>query len=141
MKKFIIAFLVLITFALGGYFVFSAFFSSNLKVSNQTAEAKKEEKKFITVINNTGEVINKIVITIDEGTEVASIENPDEKSISIEIPKEFAKYKNYTITLTDRNKYVYEVNKTIEGTTGRTEVIITSDHVVKEGNWWDKLLN
>ena len=57
--------------------------------TNQEAEKKKEEELYLTVINDTGNILTKVVVTIGEGTEILETEDINTNSFSLLIPKEF----------------------------------------------------
>ncbi|HFI0364057.1 TPA: hypothetical protein ACGOWW_000662 [Streptococcus suis] len=114
------------------------------KNSNQTAEQNEEKGRYITVINKTGEVIKDLAILVDEGTEVTSETDPyssDTDSISIEIPKDYEEHSEFTIVLTSRHDFVFEVKKTINDPNGRFEVTVKEGDKVKDGDWVDKFFN
>lgn len=124
--------------------ILSLFFLTRAKNSNQTAEQNEENGRYITVINHTGEVIKDLKILVDEGTEVVSETAPyssDTDSISVEIPKEFEEHSDFTIVLVSRHDFEFEVKKTIKGSNGRVEVVVTKDNKVKDGNGLDKFFN
>ena len=101
--------------------------------SNERAE-KDKNGRYLTVINETKQVINEIHVTVDNGTEIESMKQKDvdKKSLSIPIPKTFSKYDTFTVILVDR--YGTEYRKTVKNVSkkGRTEVVINKDDVVKE---------
>ncbi len=103
------------------------------RVTNEEAEEDKEER-YLTIINDTGEVLNEVRIFVGEGSEIESAyqKNPDETSFSIKIPEEFEEYDTFTIVFIDRYEFKYE--KTISGvaTEGRTEVKISQDDYIKQ---------
>ncbi len=116
-------------------------FDKDSRITNDVAE-KNEQKRYLTIINNTEQIINKVVVSVGEGTEIESMEqtNPDEKTFSIEIPNEYSEHDKFIVTLTDRHnlKYTKEVFAVKEK--GRTEVAITQDdEVEQEGSFIDRL--
>ena len=102
-------------------------------IANDTAE-KKQEKRYLTIINKTGQIINEVHITVGEGSEInkAYQKNPDDESFSIEIPEEYKKYETFNVTLVDRygSKYEKKVSKAKQN--GRTEVKLTEENKVKQ---------
>lgn len=118
----------------------------NTRVTNDKAQKDKKER-YLTIINDTGEIINEVRITVGEGTEINSAfqENPDEQSFSIKIPREYKEYSEFTVILIDR--YGMRFQKKVEDVPkkGRTEVKITEDdYVEQDGDWkrgWDKFFN
>ena len=72
-------------------------------VENDIAE-KKEDERYLTIVNKTGQVINEVHITVGEGTEInaAHKENPKEDSFSVKIPKEYTEYDVFGVILEDR---------------------------------------
>ena len=116
------------------------------KVSNDKAE-KDENGRYLTIINDTNQVINEVHITVGLGTEIehAYQKNPDEKSFSIEIPKQYNEYDTFTVTLVDRYELYYVKDVTGAKAEGRTEVIISEENYVKRDgdirSKIDKVLN
>ena len=98
------------------------------KTSNTSAENDKKNR-YVTIINDTGTTINKAGIIVGEGTEIEETEviNPDDKSFSIKIPKEYIDEDTFTIYLQDNYDVIYK--KKIYGLpkTGRTEVYISKE--------------
>lgn len=106
---------------------------------NKKAE-KDTEHRYLTIVNKTEVIINHIYITVGNGSKVASRENPDDTNIIIQIPDEFKKYSDFTITLIDRYDLKYEKNISNVPETGRTEVTVSQDNYVKQkGDWWKKI--
>lgn len=115
--------------------------NKNSRKSNDAAE-KDKQGRYLTIINETEQIINEVHITIGDGTEIEDMKqiNPDEKSFSIEIPQQYSEYESFTITLVDRNdlKYIKEITN-VAGK-GRTEVAVTEEDYVKEkGDFWNKI--
>ncbi len=108
--------------------------SCNPASLNDDAEAD-ENGRYLTVINSTNQVINKIHVTVGEGTEIESMQqtNMEEKSLSIKIPEHYSEYSSFTVILVDRYDAVFQ--KTIDKVKekGRTEVNITKDDCVHDG--------
>lgn len=114
---------------------------SKAKVTNDSAEKKKYER-YLTIINKTGQVINEVHITVDEGTEIEAAyqKNPNEDSFSVKIPKEYKEYSIFDIILEDRYGFQYEKKISDVKKTGRTAVSITEkDKVKQKGDWKRKL--
>lgn len=122
---------------------FSILLSACSRNSNDSAEAKEQDERSITVINETEEVLKDITIKVDKGTEVAKLKepNPEETSVSITIPKEYEEHKEFKVVVTDLYGGVYEKDKTISKPTGRFEVTVTKDDLKKSGNILDKIFN
>lgn len=108
---------------------------------SKSAESQEDKKRFITVVNDTEQVINKLTISIDGGTEIKSVDNLDKKSIHILIPEEYSEHSKFTVTLVDRYDGVYEKRKTIKKTTGRHEVVVTKEDMIEEGDVISRKLN
>lgn len=111
------------------------------RITNDAAE-KDEEGRYLTIINNTNQIINEVHITIGNGTEIEEMKqkNPDEKSFSIEIPEQYSEYDTFVVTVIDRYdmKYQKEVKEVKEK--GRTEVEINEENYIKEkGDFWGKI--
>lgn len=110
-------------------------------VENDIAE-KKENERYLTIINKTGQVINDVRITVGEGTEINSAhkENPKEDSFSVKIPEEYKEYDVFGVILEDRYGFQYEKEVSDVKETGRTEVPITKkDKVKQKGDWKRKI--
>ncbi|MBJ8325253.1 hypothetical protein [Streptococcus pacificus] len=142
MKKIGVLILSVVILIGAGLFIYNTFFQTSSVVSNKTAEAKENDVRTLTIINNTGEIINEIRIMIDKGTEVVEpIKNPDEKSISVEIPQEYEEHTKFKIIVIDRYKNEYEINKTIKKPKGRFEIEITEENLTKKGSFLGNLFN
>lgn len=110
-------------------------------VENDIAE-KKENERYLTIVNKTGQVINEVHITVGEGTEInaAHKENPKEDSFSVKIPEEYKEYDVFGVILEDRYGFQYEKEVSGVKETGRTEVPITKkDKVKRKGDWKRKI--
>ena len=119
--------------------ILSMFFTG---CSDKNDDAEKINKRALTIINETEQIINEIHVTVGEGTEIENMQrkNPDAESLSIKIPKEYNEYTTFTVTLVDR--YGLNYQKTVDNVApkGRTEVKITEDDYVKEkGDLKDKI--
>ncbi len=129
MKKILI--LILVVAGIVGSIIVSC--SKRDKLSNDNAE-KDKNGRYLTIVNETGQVINGVHVTIANGTEIESMKqgNVDKKSFSIKIPKEYKKYDTFNVILVDR--YDAEYKKTVNNVAkkGRTEVVINKDDLVKE---------
>lgn len=132
MKKYLIILLIVVGL---GFSIYKYFSGDNL--SNDRAERDKNGR-YITVINETKQVINKVYVTVNGGTEIEKMKREDidinRTSFSIEIPKEYSEYNTFTVILVDR--YDTQYKKTINNVSakGRTEVKISKDDVVEETN-------
>lgn len=117
--------------------------NANKDTRTDNDDAEKDVKgRYLTIINETDQIINEVHITVGDGTEIEDMRqtNPDEDSFSIEIPKQYSEYDSFTVTLIDRHdlKYVKEITDVSDK--GRTEVVITEDNYVEEkGDFWDKV--
>ena len=117
--------------------------TANQDTRKPNDDAELDEKgRYLTIVNETDQIINEVHITVGDGTEIDDMKqtNPDETSFSIEIPKQYSEYDAFTVTLIDRYdlKYVKEITDVADK--GRTEVVITEDDYVKEkGDFWDKI--
>ena len=110
-------------------------------VENDIAE-KKEDERYLTIVNKTGQVINEVHITVGEGTEInaAHKENPKEDSFSVKIPKEYTEYDVFGVILEDRYGFLYENEISDVKKAGRTEVTIKKkDKVKRKGDWKRKI--
>ena len=100
------------------------------EVTNTKAEKKKDEERFITVINGTDLTINSIEILAGDGIEIVKKNNPDNNSYSFQIDKTWEDYKSFRIILMDVYDLHYEKTITVP-TTGKVDVKITQDDYVK----------
>lgn len=100
----VVAIVVIAAAIAGGYhFGKSSKTKDKSGVENDIAE-KKEDERYLTIVNKTGQVINEVHITVGEGTEInaAHKENPKEDSFSVKIPKEYTEYDVFGVILEDR---------------------------------------
>ena len=139
-KALIIAGSVLLVVAIIGIII-AVTTNQDTRKPNDDAE-KDENGRYLTIVNETDQIINEVHITVGDGTEIEDMKqtNPDETSFSIEIPKQYSEYDAFTVTLIDRHdlKYVKEITDVADK--GRTEVVITEDDYVEEkGDFWDKV--
>ena len=85
----IIVFILLIVCAIAGLGIYNHLTNNNgqSRVSNDIAE-KDTQSRYLTIINDTDQIINEVHISVGEGTEIEHGYqlNPDEKSFSIKIP-------------------------------------------------------
>ncbi len=143
MKKVILIVLIVgVVGALGYYFFVN---QSDARpegtVSNIEAQEQKKEKRFITIINGTNLTLKCIEVTAGDGVDIGiKIDDPDEKSYSVEIEEAWEDYTDFTITFTD----VYDLHyiKTISDVpvSGKTDVKITQDDYVEyDGDWFRRL--
>ena len=108
------------------------------QTSNEEAEEMKDERRYITIINNSNLIINSIEILVGEGIPVVKpIINPDDRAISIEVPETWKDYNSFHIIVMDVYDLHYE--KTIDNvpTIGKTDVVISEeeDYVEYPGDW------
>lgn len=111
------------------------------RITNDAAE-KDKNGRYLTIINNTNQIINEVHITVGNGTEIEEMKqtNPDEKSFSIKIPEQYSEYNTFTVTLVDRYDMKYQKQVSEVGKKGRTEVVITEENYVEEkGDFFDKI--
>lgn len=141
MKKKLVIIGSIIAFIVIAAFVLLIFINQDTRLSNDYAE-KDIKSRYLTIINDTEQVINEVHIAVGDGTEIEEMEqtNPDETSFSIKIPKQYAEYSTFTVTLIDRYgiKYQKEINNV--PVKGRTEVKINKENYVKEkGDFRNKI--
>ena len=127
--------IVVIAAALAGGFGFHFGKSSKTKdksgVENDIAE-KKEDERYLTIVNKTGQVINEVHITVGEGTEINAAHKVN--------PKEYTEYDVFGVILEDRYGFLYEKEISDVKKAGRTEVPITKkDKVKRKGDWKRKI--
>ena len=135
MKKIIVILTVVILAVVVGFGVFNYISNKDgsSRVNNDKAE-KDTQGRYLTIINDTKQVINEVHITVGEGTEIEQNyqENPDENSFSVEIPKDYDEYETFTVIFIDRYGLKYQEKVTNVKERGRTEVKITEDGYVKQ---------
>lgn len=93
MKKIIVTLtvvmLVVVVVVVVGFGVFNYISNKDgsSRVKNEKAE-KDTQTRYLTIINDTKQVINEVSIVVGEGTEIEQSyqEKPDENSFSVEIP-------------------------------------------------------
>lgn len=110
------------------------------RVSNDAAE-KDTQNRYLTIINDTNQIINEVHIFVGEGTEIEHGYqlNPDEKSFSIKIPESYDEYDTFMIEVIDRYGLKYGKQITNVNKEGRTEVKISeNDYIKQEGDWKKK---
>jgi len=111
------------------------------RITNDDAE-KDEKGRYLTIINNTNQIINEVHVTVGNGTEIEDMKqtNPDEKSFSIEIPEQYSEYDTFLITVIDRYDMKYQKEIKDVKKQGRTEVEIKEENYVEEkGDFFDKV--
>ena len=114
-------------------------------VRNNDEAEKDKEGRNLTIINETGEIINQVSVTVGDGTEIESMKVTDEavldkKSFSLKIPEQYEAHSEFVVTLVDRFELIYQKKVSNVLPTGRTEVKLTEDDYVKrEGDWWRKI--
>lgn len=135
----IIIAVMVIVLAIVGFVFINSSGQGKTRTTNDKAETD-EEGRYLTIINETGEIINEVRIQVGEGTEIESMyqKNPDEKSFSIEIPEEYEEYNKFTIIVIDRYELKYKKTVKEVKEKGRTEVKITKDNYVKQKGDWKK---
>ena len=110
-------------------------------VSNEKAEEKKDESRYITIINGTdSSTINRVEVLAGEGIFVVGEDNPDEKSFSYKISDTWKDYDSFTIVLTD--VYGLKFEQTINNfpVPGKIDIKITEDDYVEQPGDWSKLI-
>lgn len=143
-SRMIIAFMLLIIFAVAGLGIYNHITNKDgqSRVSNDIAE-DDTKGRYLTIINETGQIINEVHIFVGEGTEINQCyqHNPDEKSFSIEIPKAYDKYDKFKVTIIDRYDLKYEKQITDVNKHGRIEVKITEANYIKQSGDWKKKMD
>lgn len=141
MKKFFAIILVIAIIIGAAVLIIKIKQVNDSRVTNDFAE-KDIDGRYLTIINDTDQVINEIVVTVGNGTEIEEMKqsNPDERSFSIKIPEEYSEYNTFMVTLIDRYNMKYEKEVKEVKEKGRTEVIINKDNYVKEkGDFFKKI--
>ncbi len=128
MKKILVIVLIIVCLVFSIYKLFA-----KDDLSNDRA-IKDKDGRYLIIVNETKQVINEVRVTIDNGTEVDKMkkEDIDKKSFPIEIPKGYADYNDFTVTLVDRYDTEYQKKVSNVPKKGHVEVTITKDDVIKE---------
>lgn len=100
------------------------------EVSNKTA-LKDKSNRYITVINNTDQVIDHLYIYTGKGIEVENRKNLDNKDISYKIDDAYKKYNKFTVVLVDRYERDYKKTATIKSK-GTTEVEVKKSDMISK---------
>lgn len=104
------------------------------------AEEQKEKERFVTVINETNNIIEELVILVSEGTVVTKKSKIDDESTTIKISDAYKDYSIFTITVTDNYGYLYKKEIFDLPKQGVTEVKITTDNRVEQkGDGWRRI--
>lgn len=109
----------------------------NTRVDNDFAE-QNADARYLTIINDTGAVLNGVHIYVGEGTEIEQCyqENPEENSFSVEIPSQYEEYRDFVVQFVTNHELIYAKKVSNVKKEGRTEVRITeSDYQEQEGDW------
>lgn len=100
--------------------------SCSSKVSSKKA-AKNNDERILSIIDETGQVINEIHVYYGKGTEIeeALQINPDSQNIRIPISHDYDEKDEFTVVLIDR--YGVKYRKSCKGVPNdeTTEIIIT----------------
>lgn len=134
--KIIVWTLLIVIVLAGGCIVYKGFFVNkigNADVLNVEAE-KNKEKRYLTIINETNQIINEVYVYYGDGEEAETMQvhEPERDSFSIEIPEELVEYDKFTVTMIDRYGYKYEKTVRDVGSKGRTNVKISEENKVKQ---------
>ena len=141
MKKVVIIIILMLIIAIPISILVVKNINKDSRISNDKAE-QDEDGRYITIINNTEQIINEVYVTVGNGTEIDNMKqtNPDEKSFSIKIPKQYEEYEEFSIYFIDRYNMQYKKDITITEKKGRTEVVINKeDYIEKKGDFWNKM--
>lgn len=130
--------LIVIGLVFGGYIIGRKTSNNDQGVSVSEAE-KDKEHRYLTIVNNTGKVINEITILLEDETPILTIENPDEDSKTIQIDDAYSNHKDLVVKMIDNFDRVYK--KTSETSLkGRSTITISQeDYVQQEGDWWKNI--
>lgn len=143
----LIILILIVGFVAGGIFVILLNrHEGDSRVDNDDA-IKNPQKRYLSIINDTDQIINEVHVMVGEGIEIekAYQKNPDEKSYSIEIPKEYEKFDTFTIVFIDRYGLKYQTVVSDVKTEGMTEVKVSEeDYIKQDGDLkrkWDRMMN
>lgn len=119
-----------------------SFFKKNKNdISNDNAVVEKE-KRTVTIVNKTNEIINEFHLYVNQGTELVEYQknNIENNSFSMELKTDLDEYDQFSFTLIDRYGIKYEKKDVAVSNTGNTEIVIEkSDEVKESGNFWKKV--
>ena len=123
-----------------------SYFKNKNNLDNKEA-VTNEEKRTVTIVNKTDEVINEFHFYEGEGTELKEYEreNIDEESFSFVLDKDYKKHNKFSVVLVDCYGLHYGKENVVIEKEGNTEIVITKeDYLEKKGDFWkkwDRLLN
>lgn len=107
----------------------------------KSAESQEESKRYITVINETDQVIKKLTIRIKDGKTLVTKKKWKKDDEDFEIPAEYEEDTEFVVTLVDRYDGVYEKNLTLKEKNGRYDAVITEKNMTEEGDAISRKLN
>lgn len=114
-------------------------FCFNKELTNEEA-LKSEKERVLLITNNTGEIINEVIITTGEGILVDRKDNPDDKDIKFIIDDAYMNYKDFRISFVDNYGFKYEKVVTDVSEKGCTTIEMENDNLVdQKGDWKRKL--
>jgi len=131
----IIVFILLIACVIAGLGIYNHLTNNDgqSRISNDIAE-KDTQSRYLTIINDTDQIINEVHITVGEGTEIEHGYqlNPDEKSFSIKIPDAYNEYDTFKVTSKEAHTAIVKgTNEEGERTVRKT---ITEETYIKLGS-------
>lgn len=135
---------LIVAVLIGGFFGYKKIFldkEKNEVISNVEAE-KHKDKRYLTIINETEQIINEVHVYFGDGEEADTMkrEKLEQESFSIQIPEELLNYDEFKVTLIDRYGYKYEKIIDNVSETGRTNVKISEKNKVKQkGDFFRKI--
>lgn len=97
---------LIVAVLIGGFFGYKKIFldkEKNEVISNVEAE-KHKDKRYLTIINETEQIINEVHVYFGDGEEADTMkrEKLEQESFSIQIPEELLNYDEFKVTLIDR---------------------------------------
>lgn len=140
----ILMIVLIVAVLIGGFFGYKKIFldkEKNEVISNVEAE-KHKDKRYLTIINETEQIINEVHVYFGDGEEADTMkrEKLEQESFSIQIPEELLNYDEFKVTLIDRYGYKYEKIIDNVSETGRTNVKISEKNKVKQkGDFFRKI--
>ena len=133
--RFVLIIIVCLLSGCTGCNLFEGCHKSSRVVSTETAEEKKEEHRYLTIIDRTNLAINEVLVTTDEGVQIKRIAPLTTRDISIEIGTTWNDYNAFHITFVDVYGLHYEVNFTIPKTGNKVVSVSQDDYVEYKGDW------
>lgn len=141
MNKFVKIFLIVLVIigALFGSYMLGKNSKPKISQPRDAGEAEGDtENKNITIVNDTGKIINEIHLYLEDGTELLCEWDLDKTDNTYEVESNFENRSTFTVKMVDNYGRLYEKTETgLEGV-GRYTISISKDDYVKQSGDWLK---